>query len=137
MSTDPHDDRTPSYVIGYGKPPAVHRFQPGRSCNPKGRPRKAASFGEALGILLARSTPTLINGRRCHRTISEIVALRVVKEMMTGNLRALERLIPLLERYAPASAKATEATTIDVGHLTEEQLRVLASIPLFGGRHTA
>ncbi len=26
------------YEVGYGKPPAAHRFQPGRSGNPNGRP---------------------------------------------------------------------------------------------------
>jgi hypothetical protein len=29
----------PTYEVGYGKPPAATRFQPGRSGNPKGRPR--------------------------------------------------------------------------------------------------
>src|SRR4051794_31141733 len=30
---------SPSYEVGYGKPPAHSRFKPGRSGNPRGRPR--------------------------------------------------------------------------------------------------
>lgn len=31
----------PSYVVGYGKPPAEHRFKKGASGNPRGRPKGA------------------------------------------------------------------------------------------------
>ena len=34
------DEPPGNYVVGYGKPPAQHRFQLGASGNPKGRPRK-------------------------------------------------------------------------------------------------
>ena len=35
---DPPADR-PEFTIGYGRPPQGSRFKPGRSGNPKGRPR--------------------------------------------------------------------------------------------------
>ena len=34
---DPEEE--PSYEVGYGKPPKATRFQPGKSGNPKGRPK--------------------------------------------------------------------------------------------------
>ncbi len=34
------DDEVNGHLVGYGKPPAKHRFQKGKSGNPNGRPRR-------------------------------------------------------------------------------------------------
>ena len=34
------DGESDRYAVGYGKPPQEHRFQPGRSGNPRGRPSR-------------------------------------------------------------------------------------------------
>jgi len=44
--SSPHGE--PSYEVGYGKPPAHSRFKPGRSGNPKGRPKGAKNRRPAL-----------------------------------------------------------------------------------------
>ena len=58
QSPAPPDDpeEEPSYEVGYGKPPQATRFQPGKSGNPKGRPkgsRKAPPADTAVEKLKA------------------------------------------------------------------------------------
>ena len=43
-----NDDVLPDTTsVGYGRPPAAHRFKAGQSGNPRGRPRKARSVADA------------------------------------------------------------------------------------------
>lgn len=48
--------------VGYKKPPLHSRFQPGRSGNPRGRPKKAASVGFELVVELNRKVTVRENG---------------------------------------------------------------------------
>ena len=134
MSNDTRKSGKTGYAIGYGKPPVAHRFEPGQSGNPKGRPRKGTSFGEVFSAMLASSTPITIAGKRRRKTVMEITTMRLKKELLSGPMRTVERLLPTIERHAPKPDCPDAQLIVSLDHLTDEQLRALASIKLLGDR---
>ena len=59
----------PEYEVGYGKPPAHTRFQPGQSGNPAGRPRGAKGLKNRLPALNEERMKTVVL-EEAYRTIS-------------------------------------------------------------------
>ncbi len=88
-SSSPSGSTPAAQGTGYGRPPAEHRFRPGRSGNPKGRPRGDTSFRRLLERELAEPVPVKEGGRR--RTLSRrsVIVKRLVSEAMAGNPKHL------------------------------------------------
>ncbi len=59
----------PEYEVGYGKPPAHTRFQPGQSGNPMGRPRGAKGMKNRLPALNEERMKSVVI-EEAYRTIS-------------------------------------------------------------------
>ncbi len=74
---------------GYGRPPAEHRFRPGRSGNPKGRPRGDTSFRRLLERELAEPVPVKEAGKRKKLSRRCVIVKRLVSEAMAGNPKHL------------------------------------------------
>lgn len=86
-------DNTSDYEVGYGKPPKHTQFKPGKSGNPKGRPKKTRNFKtdleEELGALVT------INEGGKKQTISRQQAIikRTMEKALQGDLRAVKMLV--------------------------------------------
>jgi len=83
----------PPYEVGYGKPPRETRFRPGRSGNPKGRPKRAKNFATAFEQELLSTVPIVENGRRRLVSKREVVVKQLVNKAVAGDLKATSTLL--------------------------------------------
>ncbi len=60
MSDSPSPPEPGTALVGYGAPPVQHRFQKGRSGNPRGRPRKQPLDRPAVDPLLSHHLADLV-----------------------------------------------------------------------------
>lgn len=86
------------YEVGYGKPPRHSRFAPGKSGNPKGRPRGARGLKtDLLSELSARHT-IQINGKPVRGNRQQLMLRTLATRAASGDLKAQALLLPLIER---------------------------------------
>jgi hypothetical protein len=103
--------KTPRYSVGYGRPPKATQFKPGRSGNPKGRPKGPRSIGAILRDVIAQRVPVAEGGKTRRLPALEVMLRRLVNEAMRSDPKAIKLLLTLVERY-------TESTELEP-HLDE------------------
>lgn len=83
---------------GYKKPPKKNQFKPGKSGNPKGRPRGSRNldkvFEEAFNIKLSSKE----NGQDKKISVTQALAQKLLAKALGGDLKAMELLFKYKER---------------------------------------
>lgn len=97
-----------TYEIGYRRPPASGRFKPGRSGNPKGRPKGTRNFVTLLQQELQQTVTVNENGRKRKITRQQAMVKRIVANALNGDARAILLLIDILKRTGLFSAQTAE-----------------------------
>lgn len=96
----------PAESVGYKRPPRQHRFQKGKSGNPKGRPKgKRSRKSIAERVLLDRRAID-IDGRPRALTMVELVILALRQEAMRGKASAFKTYRSVEGRYGPQESKS-------------------------------
>jgi hypothetical protein len=118
------DIRPETYEVGYGKPPAHSRFEPGQSGNPQGRPKGSLNFATTLLKTLRERVVINENGRRKEITKLQAAVKQLVNKAASGDLRALNQLIGVMHY---AEQRAAEETVPDEV-LNEQDEQVMLTI---------
>src|SRR5919109_55750 len=95
------DDASPpddGYKVGYGRPPKHSQFKPGRSGNPKGRPRKSKNVETLITMELEQKVTIKEGGRELRVTKREAIVKQLVNSALKGDPRKLLLMLKYLEK---------------------------------------
>lgn len=96
MANDSSDD----YHVGYGKPPKSSQFKPGKSGNPKGRPKGSLDFKSYVQEMLSRQVTITEGGKRRRVSALEATLMRLAEKGLKGDPRAIEKILSLASEMA-------------------------------------
>ncbi len=108
------DDR--DYKVGYRKPPLHTRFQPGRSGNGKGRPKRRPpddeSFEEMFRRLTRSSVRVNVQGKQIEIRKIDAIFEQLINLAARGNLAAIREFVKLVP-HAQGPARQPQPTVED------------------------
>jgi hypothetical protein len=109
------------YRVGYGKPPKEHRFQPGESGNPKGRPTGSKNTSTLLRKILDRKIEVRTGATVRKVSVREAILIRFAESALKGDTKSAHF---LLQRYDVAKTAQSEVQDIlNVRYETLEEAR--------------
>ena len=103
---------TPTYGVGYRRPPTHSRFRPGVSGNPSGRPKGTPNLKTLFDRILNEEV-SLREGSEVRKvTKAEAVVRGLVLGALKGDMRSLRTLFRLAEQTGQFEEPSTDITLI-------------------------
>ena len=123
------DDGPDDEPTGYKRPPKKHQFQPGRSGNPKGRPRGAKGLKQILQGEFSQRMQIMEGDRPLKVSKLQLIVKRELEKAMAGNQRAIEHVISLnIQMFGLGADEPKEDEELTLG----EQLYIEAIMKRLG-----
>jgi hypothetical protein len=85
--------RRTSSGVGFRNPPRSTRFKPGKSGNPKGRPKGSRNFDTALAKELRTRVTITENGRQRRATKQTAIIKQLTNKAAGGDMKATQTII--------------------------------------------
>jgi hypothetical protein len=96
-----------NYEVGYRRPPVHSRFQPGRSGNPRGRPRRLMpTANDVFSQELYRTVEVREGGKVTKMPLMQAVFRAFIAAAAKGNGPALRSLMPLIQEAESIRAQS-------------------------------
>ena len=108
-----------TYEVGYGKPPAAHQFKPGKSGNPKGRPKGSGNLLKTVAKQAKRKVTVIENGVEKKMPRFDVMIAAMFSKASKGDVPAARLLTHLV-----LMAKELEGEDLQSGY-TEADLAVM------------
>ena len=119
--SDQNDSESTYYKVGYRRPPKATQFAPGKSGNPKGRPKGIRPVGAILNDIIHQKIAVTENGKTRRMSVLEIAFRRLANDAMRSDAKALKLLLSLAEQH-----RASPETTLELDTILAEDQAILA-----------
>src|ERR1700745_1334214 len=103
-----HDE---DYEVGYGKPPKRSQFKPGKSGNPRGRPKGTASFKSDLAAEMRERIALRDKNGRAHKVTKQRALIKLLFSLALQNEKsAITALLTCMRYFGPTQEEAMTET---------------------------
>ena len=107
------------YEVGYGKPPKGSQFKPGKSGNPKGRPKAPPKFEDLLAKEANKTVTAIIDGKKKTLKQAEVVIKALMQKAMKGDIVAAKVVLLGLQTYPHQAEEVAALSSHELAMLVD------------------